>query len=122
MKSNHNYNLRSRSEVRTVRIDTVFKGQNFNTYFGSGIWNSIPVELRGKNYFQVLKSEIKTKRSTNCPSRLRKIYIQKLMLILLLSWSDRSVFLSISRISHSLDSVSFELVYFVKVLSYLLFV
>ena len=57
--NNHNYNLRSRSELTVPSINTVFKGQNFISYFGSVTWNSIPAELREINSFQVFKSEIK---------------------------------------------------------------
>ena len=65
--NNHNYNLRSRSELTVPSINTVFKGQNSISYFGSVIWNSIPAELRGINSFQVFKSEIKAWWPTNCP-------------------------------------------------------
>ena len=76
--NNHNYNLRSRSELTVPSINTVFKGQNSISYFGSVIWNSIPAELRGINSFQVFKSEIKAWRPTNCPCRLCKDYIESL--------------------------------------------
>ena len=78
VSSNHNYNLRSRSELTVPSINTVFKGQNSISYFGSVIWNSIPAELRGINSFQVFKSEIKAWRPTNCPCRLCKNYIGNL--------------------------------------------
>ena len=78
VRNNHNYNLRSRSELTVPSINTVFKGQNSISYFGSVIWNSIPAELRGINSFQVFKSEIKAWRPTNCPCRLCKNYIGNL--------------------------------------------
>ena len=78
VRNNHNYNLRSRSELTVPSINTVFKGQNSISYFGSVIWNSIPAELRGINSFQVFKSEIKAWRPTNCPCRPCKNYIENL--------------------------------------------
>ena len=75
VRNNHNYNLRSRSELTVPSINTVFKGQNSISYFGSVIWNSIPAELRGINSSQVFKSGIKAWRPTNCPCRLSKNYI-----------------------------------------------
>ena len=57
-RSNSIYNLHSRSELTVPSINTVFKGQNSISYFGSVIWNSIPAELRRINSFQVFKSEI----------------------------------------------------------------
>ena len=78
VRNNHNYNLRSRSELTVPSINTVFKGQNSISYFGSVIWNSIPAELRGINSFQVFKSEIKVWRLTNCFCGLCKNYIENL--------------------------------------------
>ena len=78
VRNNYNYNIRSRSELIVPSINTVFKGQNSISYFGSVIWNSIPAELRGINSFQVFKSEIKAWRPTNCPCRLCKNYIGNL--------------------------------------------
>ena len=78
VRNNHNYNRRSRSELKVTSINTVFKGQNSVSYFGSVIWNSIPAELRGINSFQVFKSEIKAWRPTKCHCRLCKNYIGNL--------------------------------------------
>ena len=78
VRNNHNYNLRSRSELTVPSINTVFKGQNSISYFGSVIWNSIPAEYRGINSFHVFKSEIKAWRPTNCPCRLCKNYKENL--------------------------------------------
>ena len=64
VRNNHNYNLRSRSELTVPSMNTVFIGQPFISYFGSVIWNPIP--------------EIKAWRPTNCPCRLCKTYIENL--------------------------------------------
>ena len=78
VRNNHNYNFRSRSELTVPSINTVFRGQNSISYFGSVIWNSIPAKLREINSFQVFKSEIKAWRPTNCPCTLCKNYIENL--------------------------------------------
>ena len=70
VSNDHNYNLRSRSGLTVPSINTVFKGQNSVSYFGSVIWNSISAELREINSFQVFKSEIKTWRPTKCIENL----------------------------------------------------
>ena len=44
VRNNHNYNLRSESELLLPNVNSVFKGQNSISYFGSVIWNSIPFE------------------------------------------------------------------------------
>ena len=75
VRNNHNYNLRSKSELTVPSINTVknFKGQKSISHFGSVIWNSIPAKLREINSFQVFKSKIKALRSNNCPCRICKI-------------------------------------------------
>ena len=77
-RNNHNYSLRSKSELTVPSINTAFKGQNSISYFGSVVWNSISAELREINFFQVFKSEIKPLQQTNCPCRLSKNYIEHL--------------------------------------------
>ena len=86
VKNNHNYNLRSISELTVPSISTVFKGQNSISYFGSVIWNSIPAELMGINSFQVFKSEIKAWRPANCSCGLCKNYIWNLGFVNIVSW------------------------------------
>ena len=49
VRNNHNYNLCSQSELAVPSINTVFKGQNSISYFGSIISNSVPAELREIN-------------------------------------------------------------------------
>ena len=84
-RNNHNYNLRSKSELTVPSINTIFQGQNSISYFGSVIWNSIPGELREIDFFQVFKSKIKALRPTNCPCRLCKNYIKKLGFVSIVS-------------------------------------
>ena len=44
LRNNHNHNLRSKSELTVPSVNTVFKGQNSISYFGSVIWNSVLAE------------------------------------------------------------------------------
>ena len=78
VRNNHNYNLRSEPELLLPNVNSVFKGQNSISYFGSVKWNSIPFELRKASSYQIFKSEIKRWRPTNCPCRLCKNYIGNL--------------------------------------------
>ena len=78
VRNNHNYNLRSESELLLPNVNTVFKGQNSISYFGSVIWNSIPFELRKASSYQIFRSEIKRWRPTNWHCRLCKNYIGNL--------------------------------------------
>ena len=87
--NNHNYNLRSESELLLPNVSSVSKGQNSISYFGSVIWNPIPFKLRKASSYQIFRSEIKRWRPTNCPYRLCKNYIGNLGFInIFLSWSD----------------------------------
>ena len=78
VRNNHNYNLRSESELLLPNVNTVFKGQNSISYFGSVIWSSIPFELRKASFYLIFRSEIKRWRPTKCPCRLCKNYIGNL--------------------------------------------
>ena len=60
VRNNHNYNLRSESELLLPNVNTVFKGQNSISYFGSVIWNSIPLELRKASSYQFFKMRNKS--------------------------------------------------------------
>ena len=74
VRNNHNYNLRSESELLLPNVNTVFKGQNPVSYFGSVTWNSTPFELRKASSYQIFRSEKKRWRLTNCACRLCKNY------------------------------------------------
>ena len=58
VRNYHNYNRCFKSDLTVPSINIVLKVQNSISYFGSIIWNSIPVELSGINSFQVFKSEL----------------------------------------------------------------
>ena len=75
VRNNHNYNLRSESELLLPNVNTVFSGQNSISYFRSVIWNSTSFKLRKASYYQMSRSEIKQWWLTNCPCRLCKNYI-----------------------------------------------
>ena len=59
VRNNHNYNLRSESELLLPNVNTVFSGQNSISYFRSVIWNSTSFKLRKASYYQMFRSEIK---------------------------------------------------------------
>ena len=50
VQNHHIYNLRSESELFLPNVNTIFKGQNIISYFGSVIWNSIPIKLRKTSF------------------------------------------------------------------------
>ena len=78
VRNNHNYNLRSQSELLLPNANIVFKGQNSISYFGLVIRNSIAFELRKASSYQTFTSELKWWRPTNRPCRLCKKLHRKL--------------------------------------------
>ena len=92
VRNNHNYSLPSESELLLPNVNSVFKGQNSISYFGSVKWNSIPFELRKASSYQIFKSEIKRWRPTNCPCRLCKNYIGNLGFTNISSWLVRHIY------------------------------
>ena len=71
--NNHNCNLRSRSELSLSNVNTAFKGQSSISYFGSGLWNSIPYELRIASSYHIFRSEIENYAKINSPGRIEAI-------------------------------------------------
>ena len=107
VRNNHNYNLRSESELLLPNVNSVFKGQNSISYFGSVIWNSIPFKLRKASSYQIFRSEIKRWRPTNCPCRLCKNYAGNLGFIIISSQLVivDYLFYLIPDFIHSIDAV-----------------
>ena len=69
VRRNHNYNLHPKSELTVLIINTVFKGQNFISYFESVILNSIPAELREIISFLSFEIRNKSMATTKVPLR-----------------------------------------------------
>ena len=63
IRTSHNYNLRSGSDLTIPNINTVTKGKNSISYFGSVLWNSIPASIRNIE---------------DCPCQLCKDYVANL--------------------------------------------
>ena len=78
IRTSHNYNLRSGSDLTIPNINTVTKGKNSISYFGSVLWNSIPASIRNIEDFDVFEIEIKKWKPTNCPCQLCKDYVANL--------------------------------------------
>ena len=54
VRNNNNYNFRSKKS----NVNSVFKGQNSISYFGSVVWN-LSFELRKASSYQIFRSDIK---------------------------------------------------------------
>ena len=65
---------RSPLELFVPSISTVSMGENSLRYFGSIIWNSLPLEIRNIQSLPAFKSSIKNWKP-NCLCRLCKVYV-----------------------------------------------
>ena len=68
-------NLRSNSEFILPAINTVSKGENSIRYYGSVIWNSVPLEIRHSESLKLFCKKIKKWKPVNCPCRLCKDFL-----------------------------------------------
>ena len=59
LRNNYNHNLCSESELLLANVSTAVKGQNSVSYFGSVIWNSIPINLRKASSYQIFRPKTK---------------------------------------------------------------
>ena len=72
---NNNYSMRSKYELAVPLVNTVLKGKNSLRYFGPVIWNSIPIDIRCQDNFNLFKSKIRQWKPENCQCRLCLNYI-----------------------------------------------
>ena len=60
------------------KINTVTRGKNSISYFGSVLWNSIPANIRNIETLDGFKAEIKKWKPINCPCQLCQDYVGNL--------------------------------------------
>ena len=70
-----NVNLRSKFELVISSVNSVFKGKNFLRYFGSIIWNSLPIEIREDHSILSFVTKIKQWKPFACSCTILKSYI-----------------------------------------------
>ena len=70
-----NVNLRSKSELEIFSVNSVLKGKNFLRYFGSIIWNSLPIEIREDHPILSFVTKIKQWKPFACSCTILKSYI-----------------------------------------------
>ena len=72
---NNNYNTRSKYDLTIPLVNSVLKGQNSLRYLGPIIWNSIPLNIRCVDNFNIFKSKIRQWKPVDCPCRLCLNYV-----------------------------------------------
>ena len=67
--------LRSKPELVIPSVNSVLKGKNSLKYFGSVIWNSLPIEIREGHSILSFVAKIKQLKPFACPCTICKSYI-----------------------------------------------
>jgi len=70
--------LRSNSEFLRPRINSVHFGKDSLQYFGSVIWDKIPIEIKNSVSLSSFKSKIRKWSPDECPCRLCQNYLYRL--------------------------------------------
>ena len=75
IRTNHYSNLRSQRDLLIPSVKSVLKGKNSLRYFGSLMWNSLPIDVRNSESLVVFKAKIKTWKPDSYTCRLCKKYL-----------------------------------------------
>ena len=70
------YNLRNPNSLKRTIVKTVKYGTETLSWLGPKIWQLLPANYKNCKSLQVFKTKIKTWKTTECPCRLCKTYIQ----------------------------------------------
>ena len=75
VKTESTIRLRSKSELVIPSVNSILKGKNSIRYFGSVIWNSLPIEIREDHSISSFVTKIKQWKPIACPCTICKSYI-----------------------------------------------
>ena len=75
VRISHNVNLRSKPDLLIPSVNSVLKGKHSLRYFGSLMWNSLPINIRNSESLSIFKAKIKVWKPDNCTCRLCKEYL-----------------------------------------------
>ena len=81
VKRESTISLRSKPELVVPSVNSVLKGKNSLRYFGSVIWNSLPIEIREDHSISSFVAKIKQWKSIACPCTIFKNYIGRAVYI-----------------------------------------
>ena len=76
-KGESTVSLPSKPELVVPSVNSVFKGKNSLRYFGSVIWNSLPIEIREDHLILSFLTKIKQWKPITCPCTICKNYIDR---------------------------------------------
>ena len=75
VKRESNISLRSKTDLVAPSVISILEGKNFLRYFGTGIWNSLPVEIRKDHSISSFVTKIKQWKPIAYPFTIFKNYI-----------------------------------------------
>ena len=78
LNENRRGGMRSSSDFLRPRINSVHFGEDSLQYFGSVIWDKIPIEIRNSVSLNVFKSKIRNWSPDECTCRLCRDYVYRL--------------------------------------------
>ena len=74
VKRESTISLRSKPELVSPSVNSVLQGKNPLRYFGSAIWNSLPIEIREDHLILSFVAKIKQWKPIACPCTICKSY------------------------------------------------
>ena len=75
VKRGSTISLRSKPELVIPSMNSILKGKNFLRYFGSVIWNSLPMEIREDYSISSYITKTKQWKPIACPCTICKLYV-----------------------------------------------
>ena len=81
MKRESAISLRSKPELVIPSVNSILKGKSSLRYFGSVIWNFLPIETREDRSFSSFVTKIKQWKPIACPCTICKSYIGRVVYI-----------------------------------------
>ena len=70
--------LRTNSDFLRPRVNTVHFGKDSLRYFGSVIWDKVPIQIKNSINLSIFKSKIRNWSPDECPCRLCQVYLHRL--------------------------------------------
>ena len=75
VKRESNISLQSKPELVIPSANSILTAKNSIRYFGSVIWNSLPIEIREDHLILLFVTKTKQWKPTACPCTICKMYI-----------------------------------------------
>ena len=73
-----NYNLRSKTDVASICVNTKKFGLNSLRYFASKVWSMVPLETEHSGSIEIFKTKIRNWESKDCYCYLCKTNVNNL--------------------------------------------